>query len=74
MKKRFFKVFKVLTITSTLLLTIFILTIAIITTNMNYQLPEIINVELYDSNNHKYLVIQMEKNNPMFNLMIFLPI
>lgn len=55
MKKRFFKVFKVLTITSTLLLTIFILTIAIITTNMNYQLPEIINVELYDSNNHKYL-------------------
>ena len=55
MKKRFFKVFKVLTITSTLLLTIFILSIAIITTNMNYQLPEIINVELYDSTNHKYL-------------------
>ncbi len=55
MKKNIFKVFKVLIIASTLFLALFILTIAIITTNMNYQMPQIINVELYDSNNYKYL-------------------
>lgn len=55
MKKHFLKICKVLIITSTLLFAILLLTIAIITTNMNYQLPEIMNVELYDNNNHKYL-------------------
>lgn len=55
MKKHFLKILKGSIIAITLLLTILILSIAIITSKLNYQMPEILNVELYDSDNYKYL-------------------
>ena len=55
MKKRLLKIIKILIITSTISLSIFMLFLVIVTNNMDYQIPEIMNVELYDKNNNKYL-------------------
>lgn len=55
MKRKFFKILKVFFISITLIITVSCLTIAIVTTNMNYQMPEIMNVELYDDVGKKYL-------------------
>lgn len=55
MKKRLVKILKISIITSIFLLTIFSIAITIITTRMNYLMPDIISVELYDNNNTKYL-------------------
>lgn len=55
MKKKLLKIFKIFIIITTIVLTLSCLTISIITTNMNYHMPEIINVELYDDSGKKYL-------------------
>lgn len=55
MKKRLLKTLKVFIISSTILLSIFMLFLVIVTNNMNYTMPEIMNVELYDKDNNKYL-------------------
>lgn len=54
-KKKKHPIFKtILIFTITIFITL-VLTISIITTKMNYQMPEIMKVELYDNENHKYL-------------------
>lgn len=55
MKRKIFKFLKISIIILTIILTGTFLTIAIITTNMNYHMPEIMNVELYDDAGNKYL-------------------
>ena len=55
MKKKLIKPLKILLITSIFLLVIFSITITIITTRMNYLMPDIFSVELYDDSNTKYL-------------------
>lgn len=55
MKKKLLKVVKILIISSTISLSIFMLFLVIVTYNMDYKIPDIINIELYDSNNNKYL-------------------
>ncbi len=55
MKRKLLKVLRILIISSTILLSIFMMFLVIITHNMDYKMPEIINIELYDNNNNKYL-------------------
>lgn len=55
MKKKFWKILKVFFIVIISLLSVSCLTIAIVTSNMDYRIPEIMNVELYDDEGEKYL-------------------
>lgn len=55
MRKKILKIIKVFIISSTILLSIFMMFLVIVTHNMDYKMPEIMNIELYDSNNNKYL-------------------
>ena len=55
MKRKIFKIIKFSIILLTLVTSISFLTIAIVTSKMSYQIPEIMNVELYDDNEQKYL-------------------
>lgn len=55
MKRKIFKIIKFLILFITLITSISFLTIAIVTSNMSYQIPEIMNVELYDDSGKKYL-------------------
>ncbi len=66
--KKILKFIKILTISSTLLLTVFMLAITILTSSMNYQMPEILNVELYDADNKKYLSYSNGKKQSYINL------
>ena len=65
MKKRLLKIVKILIISSTICISIFMLFLVIVTNNMDYKMPDIINIELYDNNNNKYLSYSNGKNNRM---------
>lgn len=54
-KRKKFHIIKVIVIISTFLFIFTVASIAIITTKLDYHMPEIMKVELYDQNNQKYL-------------------
>ena len=53
--KKFLKITKVLLIILVLTVSFLVITFSIINYNLNYEMPQIITVELYDKNNNKYL-------------------
>lgn len=55
MKKKFLKVIKILIISFTICLSLMMFFLVVITHNMDYKMPEIVNIELYDNQNQKYL-------------------
>ncbi|MCM1259957.1 MAG: PBP1A family penicillin-binding protein [Prevotella sp.] len=54
-KKKKRKVFRFLIVISIFIFSAILITLCIITSNMDYTLPEVMNVELYDSEGKKYL-------------------
>lgn len=67
-KKIIFKVLKIVTTICTISFICIVIGFCIITYNLNYTMPQITNIELYDNNNNKYLSYSNNKKQSYIKL------
>lgn len=67
-KRIIFRTLKIILIVSTISFIGIVIAFCIITYNLNYTMPQITNIELYDSNNNKYLSYSNNKKQSYIKL------
>lgn len=67
-KRIIFRTLKIILIVSTISFIGIVIAFCIITHNLNYTMPQITNIELYDSNNNKYLSYSNNKKQSYIKL------
>ncbi|MBQ8293704.1 MAG: PBP1A family penicillin-binding protein [Bacilli bacterium] len=68
MLRKILKISKILLVCFVSLISILVITFSIINYNLKYEMPQILNIELYDNNNQKYLSVSNNRKQSYVTL------